>query len=208
MFISQIKMLQIVDIIFVNFGGGVNVGEVMVGSKVLIELGIVIVNGGDVLVVVVQNFDVNQLWVFIFGQGNLLMWLLVGNIDVGCGVKIVIGVLVLVLRLDDQGYLIFDILGLFSGFGIVVLLVGNDLDLYVFMGEINVGEVGICVKGNVFFGVECLVNVNDIQVIGSCVGVMVDVLLSVFIVVLLMLIGVVQVVVLVEVVKDKDEWCC
>ncbi len=202
---SQIKTLQTADITLVNPGGGVNAGEVTAGSKAPTELGIVTVNGGDVSAVVAQNFDVNQSRVFTLGQGNLLMWSSAGNIDAGRGAKTVTGAPAPVLRLDDQGHLIFDTSGSFSGSGIAVLSAGNDLDLYAPTGEINAGEAGIRAKGNAFLGAERLVNANDIQVTGSRAGATADVPLSVPIAVPPTPTGAAQAAALAEADKDKDE---
>jgi hypothetical protein len=175
---SQIKTLQNADITLVNPGGGVNAGEVTAGSKSPTELGIVTVNGGDVSAVVQQNFDVNQSRVFTLGKGNLLMWSSAGNIDAGRGAKTVTGAPAPVLRLDNNGNLVFDTSGSFSGSGIAVLSAGNDLDLYAPTGEINAGEAGIRSKGNAFLGAERLVNANDIQVSGTRAGATADVVIT------------------------------
>ena len=170
---SQIKTMQAADITVLNLGGGANAGEVAAtgAGKKATELGLVTVNGGNISTVVRGNFEVNQSRVFTLGQGDVLMWSSAGNIDAGRGAKTVSGAPAPVLRLDEQGRLVFDTSGSFSGSGIAVLNAGSNLDLYAPTGEINAGEAGIRAKGNAFLGAERLVNANDIQVAGNRSGV-------------------------------------
>ena len=75
-----------------------------------------------------------------------------------------------VLRLDDQGNLVFDTSGSFSGSGIAVLNADSNLFLFAPAGEINAGEAGIRSRGNATLAAERLVNAIDIQVVGKTTG--------------------------------------
>lgn len=169
---SQVKTLQQADIALMAPGGGINAGEIASTGipKKASDLGIVTVNGGDVSAVVRNDFEVNQSRVFTLKKGNVLLWSSVGNIDAGRGAKTVTGAPAPVLRLDDQGRLVFDTSGSFSGSGIAVLDADSDLDLYAPAGEINAGEAGIRSQGNAFFGAVRFVNAIDIQVGGAAAG--------------------------------------
>ncbi|MDC6171393.1 filamentous haemagglutinin family protein, partial [Paucibacter sp. XJ19-41] len=178
---SQIKTLQAADITVLVPGGGANAGDIagQTGFKKASDLGIVTVSGGDISTVVRDDFEVNASRVFTLGQGDLLMWSSAGNIDAGRGAKTVTGAPPPVLRLLENGSLVLDASGSFSGSGIAVLGAGSDLDLYAPTGEINAGEAGIRSKGNAFLGAERLVNANDINVAGSRSGAVAEAPLSV-----------------------------
>ncbi|OYU27432.1 MAG: hypothetical protein CFE41_11550 [Burkholderiales bacterium PBB2] len=169
---SQIKTNQQADITLMAPGGGVNAGELASSGsgKKPNELGIVTVSGGSVSAAVRDDFAVNQSRVFTLAQGDLLLWSSRGNIDAGRGAKTVTGAPSPVLRLDNEGQLIFDTSGSFSGSGIAVLSTGSDLDLFAPAGEINAGEAGIRSKGNAFIAAERVVNAVDIQVGGKTSG--------------------------------------
>jgi len=169
---SQVKTLQQAGISLLAPGGGINAGEIASTGipKKASDLGIVTVNGGDVSALVKNDFEVNQSRVFTLKKGNVLLWSSVGNIDAGRGAKTVTGAPAPVLRLDDQGRLVFDTSGSFSGSGIAVLDSKSDLDLYAPAGEINAGEAGIRSQGNAFFGAVRFVNAIDIQVGGAASG--------------------------------------
>lgn len=169
---SQIKTNQQADITLLAPGGGVNAGEIASSGagKKPNELGIVTVSGGSIAAAVRDDFAVNQSRVFTLAQGDLLLWSSRGNIDAGRGAKTVTGAPSPVLRLDNEGQLIFDTSGSFSGSGIAVLSAGSDLDLFAPAGEINAGEAGIRSKGNAFIAAERVVNAVDIQVGGKSSG--------------------------------------
>lgn len=169
---SQLKTVQQADISILAPGGGTNAGEVVAGgqSRSPSQLGIVTVNGGDISALVRDDFAVNQSRVFTLGRGDLLLFSEAGSIDAGRGAKTVVGAPAPVLRLDDQGRLVFDTSGSFSGSGIAVLNAQSDLDLYAPTGDINAGEAGIRSKGNAFLAAERVVNAIDIQVGGKTTG--------------------------------------
>ncbi|MFG6429491.1 filamentous haemagglutinin family protein [Pelomonas parva] len=169
---SQIKTLQQGDIRLLAPGGGANAGELVASGspKAPTELGLVTVNGGDIVAAVRNDFAVNQSRVFTLAKGDLLLWASAGNIDAGRGAKTVTGAPAPVLRLDDQGNLVFDTSGSFSGSGIAVLNADSNLFLFAPAGEINAGEAGIRSKGNATLAAERLVNAVDIQVGGKTSG--------------------------------------
>jgi hypothetical protein len=169
---SQIKTLQQAGITLLAPGGGANAGEIVSSglAKSPTELGLVTVNGGAIAAAVRDDFAVNQSRVFTLAKGDLLMWASAGNIDAGRGAKTVTGAPAPVLRLDDQGNLVFDTSGSFSGSGIAVLNADSNLFLFAPAGEINAGEAGIRSKGNATLAAERVVNAIDIQVGGKTTG--------------------------------------
>lgn len=169
---SQIKTVQQADITLLAPGGGANAGEVVASgvSRSPSQLGIVTVNGGSISALVQGDFAVNQSRVFTLAKGDLLLFSEAGSIDAGRGAKTVVGAPAPVLRLDNQGRLVFDTSGSFSGSGIAVLNAASDLDLYAPAGDINAGEAGIRSKGNAFLAAERVVNAIDIQVGGKVTG--------------------------------------
>ncbi len=168
---SQIKTVQPGSITLLAPGGGVNAGEVTGSTrKRANELGIVTVAGGGIFAATRDNFDVNQSRVFTLREGNVLLWSSDGNIDAGRGAKTVTGAPAPVLRLDDEGRLVLDTSGSFSGSGIAVLDSGSALDLYAPRGEINAGEAGIKSLGNAFFGAVRFVGADNLAVGGVSVG--------------------------------------
>lgn len=169
---SQIKTLQQAGITLIAPGGGANAGEIVASGspKSPTDLGLVTVNGGAIAAAVRDDFAVNQSRVFTLAKGDLLLWASAGNIDAGRGAKTVTGAPAPVLRLDDQGNLVFDTSGSFSGSGIAVLNADSNLFLFAPAGEINAGEAGIRSRGNATLAAERLVNAIDIQVVGKTTG--------------------------------------
>jgi hypothetical protein len=169
---SQIKTLQQANITLLAPGGGANAGEIVASGlpKAPTELGLVTVNGGAIAAAVRDDFAVNQSRVFTLAKGDLLLWASAGNIDAGRGAKTVTGAPAPVLRLDDQGNLVFDTSGSFSGSGIAVLNADSNLFLFAPAGEINAGEAGIRSKGNATLAADRIVNAIDIQVGGKTTG--------------------------------------
>lgn len=169
---SQVKTLQQADITLLAPGGKVNAGEVVAGNtrKKANELGVVTAAGGDIFAATGRSFEVNQSRVFTLQLGDVLLWSSDGDIDAGRGAKTVTGAPAPVLRLDDDGRLVLDTSGSFSGSGIAVLNAASSLDLYAPRGEINAGEAGIQSKGNAFFGAVRLVGADNLAVAGVAVG--------------------------------------
>ena len=168
---SQVKTVQPARIVLLAPGGGINAGEVTGSTpKKANELGIVTVAGGGIFAAARDSFDVNQSRVFTLRKGDVLLWSSDGNIDAGRGAKTVSGAPAPVLRLDEEGRLVLDTSGSFSGSGIAVLDSTSALDLYAPRGEINAGEAGIKSLGNAFFGAVRFVGADNLAVGGISVG--------------------------------------
>jgi filamentous hemagglutinin family protein len=169
---SQVRTYQGSAVNILTPRGSVNVGELAsAGSnKSASSLGIVTGAGGDILIAVRDNVDVNQSRVFTVGKGDLLMWASQGNLDAGRGAKTVTGAPPPVFRFDSQGNFVIDTSGSFSGSGIAVLDANSTLDLYAPKGEINAGDAGIKSLGNAFLGAARFVGADNLAVGGVAVG--------------------------------------
>ena len=167
---SQIKTLQGSGIGVYAPRGGIDVGELVGGTKSASELGIVTADGGAIAVVAQRDIAVNQSRVFTVGEGDLLMWSSLGNIDAGRGAKTVSGAPAPVFRLNSEGVVVVDTSGSFSGSGIAVLNDASTLDLYAPRGEINAGDAGIKSAGNAFFGAVRFVGADNLAIGGVAVG--------------------------------------
>lgn len=177
LFFSQIKTEQDGDIEIFVPGGLVNAGLASASTlaKEGSELGIVTVQGGDVLAYVKNDFLVNQSRIFTLGGDNILIWSADGNIDAGRGAKTTSATPPPQARIKD-GQILFDISGSIAGSGIGVLLtrddiVPGDVDLIAPRGEINAGDAGIRSVGNLSIAALRVVGADNIQVGGISTGV-------------------------------------
>jgi hypothetical protein len=160
---STLRTLQGGGVTLMALGGGVNAGESGGSFKGANELGIVTVAGGDISALVRDDFLVNQSRVFTLAKGDVLLWSSAGDIDAGRGGKTVVGAPAPVYKLDDQGRVVVDTSGSFSGSGIAVLDAKSSLDLYAPAGAIDAGEAGIRAPGNVVLGAEVVRGADDIK---------------------------------------------
>jgi hypothetical protein len=166
---SQIRTAQSGAINLLAPSGGVNAGALVPGAvtKKANELGIVTVAGGGIFAAVRDNFEVNQSRVFTLAQGDILLWASDGNVDAGRGAKTVTGAPAPVLRLDEDGNLVLDTSGSFSGSGIAALDAGSSVGLFAPRGEVNAGEAGISAAGNLTIGAAKVVGGDNITAVRS-----------------------------------------
>lgn len=169
---SQVKTSQGGAISFSAPGGTLNVGDLAGGgtAKAASDLGIVTVAGGSINAAVRDSVEVNQSRIFTLGQGDVLLWASLGNLDAGRGAKTVTGAPPPVFSINAQGQFVVDTSGSFSGSGIAVLDAGSTLDLYAALGEINAGDAGIKTAGSAFLGATRLVGGDDVKVGGERTG--------------------------------------
>lgn len=166
---SQIRTAQTGSITLLAPSGGVNAGALVPGAvtKKANELGIVTVAGGGIFAAVRDNFEVNQSRVFTLAQGDILLWASDGNVDAGRGAKTVTGAPAPVLRLDEDGNLVLDTSGSFSGSGIAALDASSSVGLFAPRGEVNAGEAGISAAGNLTIGAARVVGTDNIAAGGG-----------------------------------------
>lgn len=166
---SQIRTAQRGSITLLAPTGGVNAGALVPGAvtRRADELGIVTVAGGGIFSAVRDNFEVNQSRVFTLAAGDILLWASDGNVDAGRGAKTVTGAPAPVLRLDEDGNLVLDTSGSFSGSGIAALDANSQVGLFAPRGEVNAGEAGISAAGNLTIGAARVVGADNIAVGGE-----------------------------------------
>jgi hypothetical protein len=177
LFFSQVKTEQGGDIDLMAPGGLVNAGLANPGAiaKDASDLGILTIRGGSIRSYVRDDFAVNQSRVFTLGGGDILIWSSFGDIDAGRGAKTASATPPpqIVIR-DDQIEL--DTTNSVSGSGIGVLLATEgiepgDVDLIAPRGEVNAGDAGIRVAGNLNIAALRVVGADNIQVGGLSTGV-------------------------------------
>jgi hypothetical protein len=158
--------------------GNVNAGLANPGKlrKSAAELGIVTLSGGDIRAVVGGDFLVNQSRVFTIGGGDILLWSSNGNIDAGKGAKTATATPPPVQRVTKDGTFFLDTTQSIQGSGIGVLLgragiEPGDVDLIAPRGEVNAGDAGIRVAGNLNIAAVRVVGAENISVGGASVGV-------------------------------------
>lgn len=177
LFFSQIKTEQGGDIDIMAPGGLVNAGLASPGAiaKQASDLGVLTIRGGTIRSYVRDDFEVNQSRVFTLQGGDILIWASFGDIDAGRGAKTASATPPprVVIR-NDQ--IVLDTTNSVAGSGIGVLLaadgvVPGDVDLIAPRGEVNAGDAGIRVAGNLNIAAERFVGADNVKVGGSSSGV-------------------------------------
>jgi hypothetical protein len=178
LFFSQVKTEQGGDIVLLAPGGLVNAGLANTGgfSKGASSLGIVTIAGGSVKAFAHGDFLVNQSRVFTLAGGDILIWSSEGDIDAGKGAKTASATPPPLLKVDTLGNVTLDATQSVSGSGIGVLLAregiaAGDVDLIAPRGEVNAGDAGIRVAGNLTIAALRVVGADNIQVGGLSTGV-------------------------------------
>ncbi|MBN9505341.1 MAG: filamentous hemagglutinin family protein [Altererythrobacter sp.] len=169
-------------------GGSINIvapyGRVSIGDPAATTInanaGIVTRRGGNLSVLANDTISLDQSRTFTLQGGDLLMWTSYGDITAGIGAKTNVTSLPLSYRLDKSGLLSVNVFGLQTGAGIGVLdaYEGRDpdrrpsrMDLLAFFGEVNAGDAGIRVVGDINIAALRVVNAANIEVSGEAVGI-------------------------------------
>jgi filamentous hemagglutinin family protein len=177
LFFSQIKTEQGGDIDIMAPGGLVNAGLANPGqlNKLAANLGVLSLRGGTIRSYVRDDFLVNQSRVFTLLGGDILLWASYGDIDAGRGAKTASATPPprVVIRNDK---VVLDATNSVSGSGIGVLLAApgvkpGDVDLIAPRGEVNAGDAGIRVAGNLNIAALRVVGADNILVGGASTGV-------------------------------------
>lgn len=142
--------------------------------------GVVTRRGGDIAILANRNIALETSRVFTLQGGDILMWTSNGDITAGAGAKTSVFNVPLRFTMDRDGEVSLDVFGLSTGAGIGVLdaLQGEDeerrksrLDLIAFRGEVNAGDAGIRVVGDINIAALRVVNAANIEVSGEAVGI-------------------------------------
>jgi len=142
--------------------------------------GVVTRRGGDIRIMANQNIDLFTSRVFTLQGGDITMWTSNGSITAGAGSQTSVLSRPLTYTTSADGVVKVNVFGLQTGAGIGVLdaVQGSGpnrkrsrLDLIAPRGEVNAGDAGIRVVGDLNIAAQIVVGVENIQVSGSAVGV-------------------------------------
>jgi filamentous hemagglutinin len=176
LFNSQIKTEAGGNINLLAPGGLVNVGLAKPGNtKAASDQGIFTVSGGAIRSYSLGDFLVNQSRVFTLQGDDVLLWSTDGNIDAGKGSKTASASPPPRLVYRSTGF-VLDTSSLVSGSGIGQLLARSGyaagiVSLLAPHGDVNAGEAGIRVEGDLLVAAQRVIGANNIQVGGISVGV-------------------------------------
>lgn len=176
LFNSQIKTESEGDINLLAPGGLINVGLAKPGNtKSPSDQGIFTASGGVIRSFSKGDFLVNQSRVFTLQGDDLLLWSTAGNIDAGKGSKTATATPPPRLVFKDNG-MVLDTTSVVSGSGIGQLLArsgykAGEVNLIAPEGEVNAGEAGIRVAGDLLIAAQRVLGGDNIQVGGVSVGV-------------------------------------
>jgi hypothetical protein len=140
--------------------------------------GIVTRQGGSIRILADQSIALFTSRVFTLAGGDILMWSSNGDIAAGVGSKTSVFRPPLSYTEDNDGRVSLNFFGLQTGAGIGVLDAAKNgrrprsrLDLIAPRGEVNAGDAGIRVVGDINIAALRVVGVENIQVSGNVAGV-------------------------------------
>jgi len=192
LFFSQVKTEQGGDINLLVPGGSVVVGlanppaslklvkqsTTATGLTIPAEvnLGVLVLGQGAIQGFADQNFLVNQSRMLTLEGGNIILWASNGNIDAGKGAKSASGAPPPVIETDANGNLFVDPSNSVSGSGIGQLLTtpgvtAGLVNLIAPKGDVNAGDAGIRVAGNLNIAAVQVIGAGNITVVGTATGV-------------------------------------
>jgi filamentous hemagglutinin family protein len=192
MFFSQVKTEQGGNIDFLVPGGSVIVGvanppaslstlkETLTATGLTIpaavDLGILVLAEGAVQGFAAEDWSVNSSRILTLEGGNIILWASNGNIDAGKGAKSVSGAPPPVIQTDANGNLFVDPSNAVTGSGIGQLLTTPGLkaglvNLIAPKGDVNAGDAGIRVAGNLNIAAVQVIGAGNITVVGTATGV-------------------------------------
>jgi len=160
--------------------GSIEVGtDVVTGNVDPAAGGAVTRRGGNIRMMSDQNIDLFTSRVFTLQGGDILMWTSNGSITAGTGSKTSVFQKPLAYLLSPAASVSVDAFGLATGAGIGVLDALQNassrkrsrLDLIAPRGEINAGDAGIRVVGDINLAAAVVVGVENIQFSGKEAGV-------------------------------------
>jgi filamentous hemagglutinin family protein len=189
MFFSQIKTEEGGDVNLLVPGGSVVVGvpnppaslaaeKVPVGTAPPAAfLGVLVLGSGAIQGFANQDFDVNTSRILTLEGGNIILWASNGNIDAGKGAKSVSAAPPPVVQYNSKTNLFSlnvsnDVVG--SGIGQLLSGPGETaglVNLIAPKGDVNAGDAGIRVAGNLNIAAVQVIGAGNITVAGSSSGV-------------------------------------
>jgi filamentous hemagglutinin len=142
----------------------------------VVDLGILVLGQGAVQGFADQDFTVNQSRILTLEGGDIILWASNGNIDAGKGAKSASGAPPPVIATDANGNLFVDPSNAVSGSGIGQLLTTPGLkaglvNLIAPKGDVNAGDAGIRVAGNLNIAAVQVIGAGNITVVGTATGV-------------------------------------
>jgi filamentous hemagglutinin len=141
--------------------------------------GVLTRRGGDIRIMADRNIDLFTSRVFTLQGGDITMWTSDGSITAGSGSKTSVRNVKPSYTMSADGVVAVNVFGLSTGAGIGVLDALEDagsrppsrLDLIAPRGEVNAGDAGIRVVGDLNIAAQVVVGVENIQTTGASTGV-------------------------------------
>ncbi len=141
--------------------------------------GVVTRRGGDIRIMADRDINLFTSRVFTMQGGDITMWTSNGSITAGSGAKTSVYNVPLSYTMSNDAAVAVDAFGLQTGAGIGVLdAIQNAqdrprsrLDLIAPKGEVNAGDAGIRVIGDLNIAAQVVVGLENIQVSGASAGV-------------------------------------
>lgn len=190
MFFSQLKTSQGGDVNMLVPGGSVLVGvpnppEALNNIKgsltppvvsAAANLGVLVLAQGSIGGFAAQDFTVNTSRMLTLEGGDIILWASNGNIDAGRGAKSASGAPPPVIQTTQDGYVFVNPINDVQGSGIGQLLTTPGLkpglvNLIAPKGDVNAGDAGIRVAGNLNIAAVQVIGANNITVGGTATGV-------------------------------------
>ena len=190
MFYSQLKTEQGGNINLLTPGGSVIVGvpnpstnlntiKTTLGPPLVAaaaNLGILVLGPGAIEGFADQNFEVNQSRILTLEGGNIILWASYGSIDAGNGAKSASAAPPPVIETNSSGTVFVNPVNDVSGSGIGQLLTGPNetaglVNLIAPNGDVNAGDAGIRVAGNLNIAAVQVIGAGNISVVGTSTGV-------------------------------------
>jgi filamentous hemagglutinin family protein len=191
LYFSQIKTEQGGNINLLAPGGSVVVGvvnppaalgtlktiNILNGSiSAAANLGILVLGNGAIEGFADESFDVNTSRILTLEGGDIILWASNGNIDAGRGAKSASAAPPPVIETDSLGNVFVDPINDVNGSGIGQLLSGPGetaglVNLIAPKGDVNAGDAGIRVAGNLNIAAVQVIGAGNITVVGTATGV-------------------------------------
>jgi filamentous hemagglutinin family protein len=190
MFYSQLKTEQGGNINLLTPGGSVIVGVPNPSANLntiktdfgpplvaaAANLGILVLGPGAIEGFANQNFEVNQSRILTLEGGDIILWASYGSIDAGNGAKSASAAPPPVVETNASGTVFVNPVNDVSGSGIGQLLTGPNetaglVNLIAPNGDVNAGDAGIRVAGNLNIAAVQVIGAGNISVVGTSTGV-------------------------------------
>jgi hypothetical protein len=141
-----------------------------------VNLGILVLEQGAIQGFADQDFTVNQSRILTLEGGDIILWASNGNIDAGKGAKSASGAPPPIISTDANGNLFVNPSNSVSGSGIGQLLTvpgikAGLVNLIAPKGDVNAGDAGIRVAGNLNIAAVQVIGAGNITVVGTATGV-------------------------------------